>query len=162
MARRFDYAHWIGLLVVGVVLLMLQLGNSHLWDQDEGYYATAAAEMYARNDWITPTFNGKLFGHKPPMMYWGMMLGYHAFGVTEFGARFCSSIFGILTIMATYAIARRLFDANRILCWFGNRFVLHVCNGRSLRNGGCSSRVLHGDGSFCLESQLLFGARRGA
>ena len=111
MARRFDYAQWIGLLVVGVVLLMVQLGNSHLWDQDEGYYATAAAEMYARNDWITPTFNGKLFGHKPPMMYWGMMLGYHAFGVTEFGARFCSSIFGILTIMATYAIARRLFDA---------------------------------------------------
>jgi len=111
MAGRWDYAQRIGLLGVGAVLLMVQLGNTHLWDQDEGYYATAAAEMVARNDWITPTFNGKLFGHKPPMMYWGMMLGYHAFGVTELGARFCSSIFGILTIMATYAIARRLFDA---------------------------------------------------
>jgi len=103
--------HLLGLAVVGIVVFMIQMGNTHLWDQDEGYYATAAAEMYARGDWVTPTFNGELFGHKPPMMFWGMMVGYHLFGVNELGARFASSLFGIGTILLTYAIARKLFDA---------------------------------------------------
>ena len=70
--------------------MLLRPGNTHLWDQDEGYYAAAAAEMHGRNDWITPTFNGKLFAHKPPMMYWGMMIGFQTFGVSELGARFVS------------------------------------------------------------------------
>ena len=89
---------------------MIHVGNSHLWDQDEGFYATTAAEMYARNDWVKPTFNGKLFAHKPPMMFWGMMVGYEAFGVSELGARFASTLFGVGTVLLTFAVARRLFD----------------------------------------------------
>jgi 4-amino-4-deoxy-L-arabinose transferase-like glycosyltransferase len=103
--------HWACLLAVGLLVLTIQLGNTHLWDQDEGFYAATAAEMIAANDWITPTFNGKLFAHKPPMMFWGMMLGYECFGLNELGARFASSIFGVLTMLTTYAIARKLFDA---------------------------------------------------
>ncbi|MEQ1826994.1 MAG: glycosyltransferase family 39 protein [Pirellula sp.] len=99
------------LLLFSSVLMTTRLGNTHLWDQDEGYYATTAAEMYSRSDWITPTFNGKLFGHKPPMMFWGMIAGYHTFGVSELGARFVSSLFGIGTVLLTYLIAKRLFDS---------------------------------------------------
>ena len=98
------------LLIVGVSVMMIQVGNTHLWDQDEGFYATAAAEMHARNDWVTPTFNGNLFAHKPPMMFWGMIVGFEFFGVSEFGARIVSSLFGIGTIFLTFAIARKLFD----------------------------------------------------
>lgn len=100
--------HWWVLVAVGLGLFTVQLGNTHLWDQDEGYYATAASEMYARGDWIVPTFNGELFAHKPPMMFWGMMLGYSWFGVSEVGARFVSSLFGLGTILLTYQLARRL------------------------------------------------------
>lgn len=98
------------LFVVGVSVMMIQVGNTHLWDQDEGFYATAAAEMHARNDWVTPTFNGKLFAHKPPMMFWGMIVGYELFGVSELGARIVSTLFGLGTIFLTFAIARKLFD----------------------------------------------------
>jgi len=98
------------LLIVGVSVMMIQVGNTHLWDQDEGFYATTAAEMHARNDWVTPTFNGKLFAHKPPMMFWGMLVGYELFGVSELGARFVSTLFGLGTIFLTFAIARKLFD----------------------------------------------------
>ncbi len=98
------------LFVVGVSVMMIQVGNTHLWDQDEGFYATTAAEMHARNDWVTPTFNGKLFAHKPPMMFWGMIVGYELFGVSELGARFVSTLFGLGTIFLTFAIARKLFD----------------------------------------------------
>ena len=103
----------LSLLCIGVVavsVMMVQVGNTHLWDQDEGFYAATAAEMYARNEWITPTFNGKLFAHKPPMMFWGMMVGYGAFGISEFGARFASAVFGLGTVFLTFAIGRKLFD----------------------------------------------------
>ena len=110
MFRKECFVPLICLFIVGVSVMMIRAGNTHLWDQDEGYYATAAAEMHARNDWITPTFNGKLFAHKPPMMFWGMMMGYQAFGVSELGARFVSTLFGLGTIFLTFAIARKLFD----------------------------------------------------
>lgn len=106
-----DRWHWVLLIAVGIVLFTVRLGNTHLWDQDEGYYATAAAEMVTKNDWVVPTFNGELFAHKPPMMFWGMMIGYSCFGVSELGARFASSLFGIGTILLTYQLARRLFDS---------------------------------------------------
>ena len=103
--------HWLLLILVGMGLFSVRLGNTHLWDQDEGYYAAAASEMYAKNDWVVPSFNGELFAHKPPLMFWGMMLGYSGFGVSELGARFVSSLFGIGTILLTYQLARRLFDS---------------------------------------------------
>jgi 4-amino-4-deoxy-L-arabinose transferase-like glycosyltransferase len=106
------YWHWLSLTALGIILFCINLGNTHLWDQDEGYYAAAAAEMHAKNDWVTPTFNGELFGHKPPMMYWGMMVGYRLFGVNELGARFVSSLFGIGTILLTYQLGRKLFGAS--------------------------------------------------
>ena len=111
MTRKETTLSLLCLLVVSVCVMMIQVGNTHLWDQDEGFYAATAAEMHARNDWITPTFNGKLFAHKPPMMFWGMMVGYEIFGVSEIGARFVSSLFGLGTVFLTYAIARKLFDA---------------------------------------------------
>jgi len=111
MIRKESFFPLSCLLIVGVSVMMIQVGNTHLWDQDEGFYATTATEMHARNDWITPTFNGKLFAHKPPMMFWGMMVGFRAFGVSELGARFVSTLFGLGTIFLTFAIARKLFDA---------------------------------------------------
>ena len=111
MIRKESFFPLVCLFIVGVTVMMIQVGNTHLWEQDEGFYATTAAEMHARNDWITPTFNGKLFAHKPPMMFWGMMVGYRAFGVSELGARFVSTLFGLGTIFLTFAIARKLFDA---------------------------------------------------
>ncbi|MFM7926577.1 MAG: ArnT family glycosyltransferase, partial [Pirellula sp.] len=68
------------LLVACIVVLWLGLGTTRLWDQDEGYYASVAREMFDRQDWVVPTFNSELFAHKPPMMFWGMLVGFHFFG----------------------------------------------------------------------------------
>lgn len=99
------------LTVLAALLLLPWLGATRLWDEDEGFFAGTAAEMYERGDWIVPYFNGELFGHKPPFMYWMMMLGYDAFGVNAWGARFSSALFGIATALLTCELGRRLFNA---------------------------------------------------
>jgi 4-amino-4-deoxy-L-arabinose transferase-like glycosyltransferase len=96
---------------VALLVLFLQLGNSRFWDQDEGYYATVASEMYRRGDWIVPTFNDELFAHKPPMMYWGMLLSFHCLGVSEMAARLPSALFGLGTALLVYWLGRRMLDA---------------------------------------------------
>lgn len=98
------------LVATSLLVLFLQLGNSRFWDQDEGYYATVAYEMHKRGDWIVPTFNEQLFGHKPPMMFWGMLMGFQTFGVSEFSARLPSAIFGLGSILLIYFLSRRIFD----------------------------------------------------
>ncbi len=112
-ASSSDASTWLGelrkpyfwiVLALGIAVFCPGLGATRLWDEDEGFFASAAAEMYARGDWIVPYFNGEMFGHKPPWMYWMMMLGYGLFGVGEFGARCLSAVFGIATVLLTYRL----------------------------------------------------------
>ncbi len=102
----------IALLVIAAATLLTGLQANKLWDEDEGYFASAAAEMHARGDWIVPTFNDELFGHKPPWMYWMMMIGFELFGTTEFAARVFSAVFRVATCWLTFHVGRRMFDAN--------------------------------------------------
>lgn len=92
---------WL-VLALSVVVFCPSLDATRLWDEDEGFFASAAAEMYARGDWIVPYFNGQMFGHKPPWMYWMMMFGYGLFGVGELGSRCFSAVFGIASVLLTY------------------------------------------------------------
>lgn len=98
------------LLIACVVVLWLGLGTTRLWDQDEGYYASVAREMFDRQDWVVPTFNSELFAHKPPMMFWGMLVGFHLFGVGEFAARWASAFFGTGMVLLIYYLGRLLID----------------------------------------------------
>ncbi len=42
-----------------------------------------------------PYFNGEVFVHKPPFMYWMMLGAFPVFGVNEFAVRLPSAIFGL-------------------------------------------------------------------
>lgn len=110
--QYFRFGPWMLLCLASVAVLFWNLGNSRFWDQDEGYYASVAAEMFSRGDWVVPTFNQELFAHKPPMMYWGMLAGFEVFGRNELGARWMSAFFGTLTVLLTYWLGKRIFDAN--------------------------------------------------
>jgi 4-amino-4-deoxy-L-arabinose transferase-like glycosyltransferase len=100
------------LLIVGIASAMYftVLGQTNLWDEDEAFFATAAAEMHRHNDWIVPTFNEGLFAHKPPFMYWMMRIGFLVFGVGELGARFGSAVFGVAAAVVVYHLGRILFS----------------------------------------------------
>ena len=106
------HRHQVWLSIIASAIFLTSLNSTSLWDQDEGFFATTAAEMYSRGDLIVPTFNEEMFGHKPPWMYWMMMLGFELFGTTEFAARVFTGLFGVGTTLLTYHLARHLFNSH--------------------------------------------------
>ena len=97
---------WL-LFGLSLVLLFPGLGKTPLWIYDEVRNAECAREMYESGDWIVPTFNGGLRTLKPPLHYYFMFGGFEIFGVTEWGARFFSAVFGVLTIFITYFFVKK-------------------------------------------------------
>jgi 4-amino-4-deoxy-L-arabinose transferase-like glycosyltransferase len=110
--------HWLLLAAVGCVLFLTNLGATRLWDVDEAIFSQASVEMLDRGDWVTPYFNGELFAHKPPVMYWCQIAAYKVFGTTEFAARLFSALFSIGTLIVTYELGRALFN-QRAGLWAG-------------------------------------------
>ncbi len=95
-------------LAAALVMFFTGLGATRLWDEDEGFFAATAAEMHHRNDWIVPWYNGEVFAHKPPLMYWFMRLGFYVCGENEWGVRIGSAIFGTAAALLTHWVGVRL------------------------------------------------------
>lgn len=74
---------------------------------DEGRYAGVALEMLHSGDWVTPTFNGLPFFHKPPLFYWITAAGLALFGDNVFAARSASLLGGVALAFSTFLFARR-------------------------------------------------------
>ncbi|HEX2534401.1 MAG TPA: glycosyltransferase family 39 protein [Chitinophagaceae bacterium] len=95
------------MLLLSVVVLFPSLGKVPLWIYDEVRNAECAREMWERGDAIVPTFNGELRTLKPVLHYYFMWGGFELFGQNEWGARFFSAVFGVLTILITYLYIAR-------------------------------------------------------
>jgi 4-amino-4-deoxy-L-arabinose transferase-like glycosyltransferase len=111
MIESLHHRGWHYVLLVGIcaILFFLNLGGPTLWDLDEGRNANCAYEMMEANNWIIPTFNGKLRVDKPVLLYWLQILSYLAFGVNEFAARFPSAVAALVTVLLAYELARSMF-----------------------------------------------------
>ena len=100
---------WL-LAAMASLLFFSNLGGAHLWDEDEAIFSQTAREMHQRGDMIVPYFNGQLFAHKPPLMYWFMSAAYEMFGTDEFAARFFSAVFGVGAVLLTWRLGRLMFS----------------------------------------------------
>lgn len=98
-------------LTTAAITFFSGLGMTRLWDEDEGFFAATASEMHRKDEWIVPWYNGEIFAHKPPLMYWGMRLGFYALGENEWGARIGSAIFGAAAALLTQWIGCRLVSS---------------------------------------------------
>jgi len=108
---------WGVLLVFTIVLFfsLFRLGSVTLFDVDEAVFAEATKEMVESGDYITPTYNGEVRYDKPILFYWLMALSYKIFGINEFGARFPSSMAGILLAIALFFFVRHFSDRTNAL-----------------------------------------------
>lgn len=100
-------------LIAGISLLVIfisffKTGGFLLFDVDEAVFSEASREMLETGDFITPTYNYEPRYDKPILIYWFMTAAFKLFGVTEFAARFTSSIFGVFLSSMTFLFVRRL------------------------------------------------------
>ncbi len=63
-------------LVFGIIIFILGLGNTGLLDETPPLFAAAARAMSESGDWITPKVNGMFRFDKPPLIYWLMGFFY--------------------------------------------------------------------------------------
>lgn len=110
--------HPLAIALVAGTILFFNLGTGSLYDEDEPKNATCGREMLGRGDWVVPTFNDHLRTDKPILIYWLMLVAYHAFGVSEFSARFWSALLGVGTSVLTYYLGRLLYGP-RVAVWAG-------------------------------------------
>jgi len=96
------------LSVFGVAFFQF-LGRVPLIEPDEGRYAEIPREMLELGDFITPHLNYVKYFEKPPLHYWLNALSFKIFGENAFAARFPGALMGLLTVLITYHMGRRLF-----------------------------------------------------
>lgn len=100
------------LLLVCVVLFFCMLGMRTLWETDEARYAEIAREMVDAPSWewwVVPRLNHVKYMEKPPLSYWTTAIFFKAFGVSDFTARLTPAVFGTLTLLLTFLLARAMW-----------------------------------------------------
>ena len=62
----------ITILIPGIIIFILGLGDTGLVDETPPLFASAARAMSESGDWLTPKVNGIYRFDKPPLIYWLM------------------------------------------------------------------------------------------
>lgn len=101
---------WIWVILWGI-LVGVALAVRPLLPIDETRYLSVAWEMWRRNDWLVPYLNGSPYTDKPPLLFWGMLLGWRAFGVNQWWPRLLPPLFGLISVFLLVKLARRLSPA---------------------------------------------------
>ena len=76
------YSRWlisVGVIGLALALLFYRLGDGSLHDWDEAIYAQVAREMLLSDTWMTLSWNGAAFFHKPPLYFWLTALTYQTY-----------------------------------------------------------------------------------
>jgi 4-amino-4-deoxy-L-arabinose transferase-like glycosyltransferase len=100
----------ISVLALSFFAVFYVLGEGSLHDWDEAIYAQVAKEIAVSDHWLTLTWAGHPFWHKPPLYFWLTAVIYKMVGINEFTARFCSAAFGFGVVALTFWLGLRLFS----------------------------------------------------
>jgi len=93
--------------VVAMAMLFTKL-TYPLMEPDEARYAVIAADMLDTNEWVIPMHWGSAYLDKPPLLYWLTAISFRLFGVYDHSARFVAALAGLGTLVATFALGRKL------------------------------------------------------
>lgn len=121
-------AAWCVLAGAAIIFFFSHL-SFPLLEPDESRYARIAQEMIRTGDYLVPYRFGEPYLDKPPMLYWLTAASYRLFGVSEGAARVVCALSGLIAVLATYGIGRRLIGQRA--AWIG-AFTLMLCTGFAL------------------------------
>lgn len=112
----------LGMVLLGALTFLLYgFFNSFLpiTDPVESNYVLTAKEMFLRGDWLTPYIYGAPWFDKPIWTYWMLLLSFKIFGISDFAARFPSTLAASLSVMALYATGLQVFRRSSAALWTG-------------------------------------------
>lgn len=102
----FEKYYFIFLLVLLAVVCFncfYQLGQFPAQNWDESRHGVSAYEMLKNHNYLVNTYSYSTdyWNLKPPLSFWGIMIGYKIFGYNLFGMRFYSALSFVLTVFIT-------------------------------------------------------------
>jgi 4-amino-4-deoxy-L-arabinose transferase-like glycosyltransferase len=98
----------IALVAFGVLLLLPGLGRMGAMDSTDARYLAIAREMARSGHWVVPQLGGAPHLDKPPLAYWGSIVGERIAGSGEFGGRSVEQLALIATALVVADAARRV------------------------------------------------------
>lgn len=99
-------------MLLCLLLYILNLGSISLRSKHEALYAEVAREMLVDGHWIIPHFDGAIYTEKPPLYFWMVALcSTLGSDVNEFTARLPSALCAMGTVIVTFLLGKRLFNA---------------------------------------------------
>ncbi|MEZ5544698.1 MAG: glycosyltransferase family 39 protein [Lysobacteraceae bacterium] len=98
------------LLLVAFVVLGSGLGLRDPWPADEPRFALVAKQMVESGDWLFPHRGTELYSDKPPLFMWSQAALYWLTGSLRVAFLLPSLLAGLLTIVLTYDLGRRLWN----------------------------------------------------
>ena len=104
------------LLLLGVLLFFIALGNHQLQNSTEPRVAGIAMEMHLSGNWVTPKLNDQPFLEKPPMSVWLDAASIGVFGATPWAVRLASACAGLFSVLLLYSMLRR-FGRPASIAW---------------------------------------------
>jgi len=111
LAGRTTAAHLLLLLILCGVLFLLGAWSLPLADPEEARCALIVRQMARSGHWIVPYFDGHVYYDKPAPFFWLAAAGWKLTGSAELSGRLVSAVAGLLGVLASYALTRRLFGS---------------------------------------------------
>lgn len=96
------------LALIALFIVFAHLGEGHLANFDDCYYAEKAKEMVRSDDWATPQYDGQVSLDNPPLFLWLMAGSFLLLGVRDYAAILPSAIAGVLSVVLLHRLALRL------------------------------------------------------
>ena len=117
MEQTFSWKRfaWLG---IGTFLFYLFMAWAlPVTDTVESNYALSAVTMMKHGEFLSPMIYDMYWYDKPIMAYWGLILSYSLFGISDLAARLPSIVVSTCTVLAMYRMAFSIYQVERIAMW---------------------------------------------
>ena len=132
-----EKCYWIlfaGLAVFAAMLCFLRLDTGYVASWDEARHGISAYEMIQNKNYIVNTFNYDVdyWNLKPPLSFYGIMLGFGLFGYSVMGLRFYSALsYFLICILCALFVKKHHGKLSSLLA-----FAFLCCNHMMLETHG--------------------------